>query len=276
MRFELDLPSLATWAVSVRWAGSPSEVFALNVDEVLRVASVPKVALLATTALAVVEGRLDLGERLDRRGVEPVADSGIWQHLDQDTLTINDVAMLIGTASDNLATNVLLERVSIEQVRSVSETLSLGPLSLLDRVRDSRTPSDPHTLGTASASALSDFMRRIATDTLGPTGVGPRIASWLKNSLDLSMVASAFDLDPLSHANGHSGPILVNKTGTDTGVRADTGYVTQGDRVLVYAAVANWDGAAMSANVVMNGMRQIGAAVKSEFERRTGEHLPRY
>ena len=53
---------------------------------------------------------------------------------------------------------------------------------------------------------------------------------------DLSIVASAFDLDPLSH----DGTTLRNKTGTDDGVRVDVSIVTGPVGTLSYAVLADW------------------------------------
>ena len=59
---------------------------------------------------------------------------------------------------------------------------------------------------------------------------------------DLSMVGSAFGLDPLSHAGADGGVRLWNKTGTDTGVRADAGVVEVDGAIWSYAAICNWTG----------------------------------
>jgi beta-lactamase class A len=73
------------------------------------------------------------------------------------------------------------------------------------------------------------------------------------------MVASAFDLDPLSHA----GAVLRNKTGTDEGVRADVGVVTGPLGATVsYAVLANWSPAAATVGEVLATMRALGDAIR--------------
>ena len=52
------------------------------------------------------------------------------------------------------------------------------------------------------------------------------------------MVTSAFDQDPLAHDEDPFGPTVVNKTGTNLGVRADVGLVTANERTLAYAVIA--------------------------------------
>jgi beta-lactamase class A len=70
--------------------------------------------------------------------------------------------------------------------------------------------------------------------------LSPRVLDWLSSSVDLSMVASAWGLDPLAHRED-AVVRLVNKTGTSDGVRADIGLVEAGGRRTAYAAIANWD-----------------------------------
>ncbi|MFA4841908.1 MAG: serine hydrolase, partial [Agrococcus sp.] len=103
----------ARWGVVIGWASRPEPLVQVDADAELRVASVAKLLLLAACASAIESGELDPRQQLDRRTVPPVADSGIWQHLEQQTLSVHDVATLIGIASDNLATNVLLETLRL-------------------------------------------------------------------------------------------------------------------------------------------------------------------
>jgi beta-lactamase class A len=80
--------------------------------------------------------------------------------------------------------------------------------------------------------------------------------------MDLSMVASAFDLDPLSHGPADE-PALWNKTGTDDGVRADVGVVGTGTRQLAYAVICNWaPDTDEPLAAVMAAMRVIGHEIR--------------
>jgi beta-lactamase class A len=75
------------------------------------------------------------------------------------------------------------------------------------------------------------------------------------------MVASAFGLDPLAHAGGADrGITLWNKTGTDSGVRADVGAVRHGTGTVAYAVICNWraEDRADPRDQVLAAMRAIG------------------
>jgi beta-lactamase class A len=241
------LTDAADWSVLVRDASTGEILLEHEADAVRSAASVPKLLLLATCAALIEAGELAADEPLDRASVAPVGDSGIWQHLARRTLTVDDAATLVGAASDNLATNVLLERVGMDAVTRESARLRVGDVVLHDAVRDERLPEHPPRLGSASAAGLVALLSRLEAGTLGSPAVSERVRGWLRHSLDLSMVASAFALDPLAHGAEAEPISLINKTGTDAGVRADAGIVRGPSRTLVYAAIANWPTAASAA-----------------------------
>lgn len=256
------LTAAASWSVLVRDVATGELLVSRSPDAELSAASAPKLLLLVASAVLAERGELSLDELLDRSSVEPVGDSGLWQHLSQPTLTAGDAAMLVGSVSDNLATNALLERIGLDAVERVRGELGIEGVRLHDRVRDRRGPEHPARLGTASATGLADLMARLATRTLGSAAVSDRVLGWLRHSVDLSMVASAFGKDPLSHGHGADLPRLVNKTGTDAGVRVDTGLVLGTRRTLAYAALASWPAETEATDAALMSMRAIGAELR--------------
>ena len=79
------------------------------------------------------------------------------------------------------------------------------------------------------------------------------------------MVASAFGLDPLSHAEPDRGLTLWNKTGTDAGVRADVGLVRTPDAAFSYAAIANWR-VSDPRDEVLGTMAEVGRVMKQRLD----------
>ena len=119
---------------------------------------------------------------------------------------------------------------------------------------------------------LSALMSRLATGTAANAEADRLVRQWLSANVDQSMVGSALveqgGLDPIAHHVSLGGaPLLWNKTGTDTGVRADVGGVTVGDRSVTWAAIANWEPATgtslepLTVWAVLRGMRHIGERV---------------
>ena len=157
-----------------------------------------------------------------------------------------DVAALIGSVSDNLATNVLLRRVGLDVVAMATASLGLMRTALHDKVRDSRGPSDPPTLSSGTALELSWLAERLMRGSAFGEEQDRRVRGWLSANVDQSMVGAAFverfALDPLAHHQSLGGKLNYwNKTGTSAGVRADIGAVSlDGGRTIAWTAIANW------------------------------------
>lgn len=266
----MRLPPLSAdveWSVCLRDAATSSVLAAVSADLVLRTASIGKLFLLVEIARQAAEGELDVGVELTRTGEDAVADSGLWYLMSRDTFTIDDLCWLVGGFSDNLATNVLVRRIGIDAVGATSESLGFVRSALLDRVRDDRGPDDPWTLSAGSADELSDLMARLHRGDIVSPSVSSRVLRWITANTDLSMVAAAFGLDPLAHAEPDRGFALVNKTGTISTVRADVGVVTGPAASVAYAVLASWpdDAADDPRDRVLADMAAIGAAIRSHI-----------
>ena len=253
------------WAVSIRDAAG-AELVCRNGDRAMNTASIGKLLLLVEVARQCADGDLS-GATLLRRSPEfLVADSGLWQHMHINDLSIDDLCVLIAGVSDNTATNVLLDRVGLQRVGMLAESLGLVHTALLDCVRDHRGPHHPPTLSTGSASELSRLMGQLARRELVSPTVSERVNAWLATGVDLSMVASAFGLDPLAHSLDRNMAIR-NKTGADPGVRADVGTVGRNASRLSYAVIANWAPAADDLrDQVLSGMNAVGTILRTLLE----------
>lgn len=274
---ELLLTSSASWSVRIIDVEDGKVLFEHQPESELRSASMAKVALLTTVAAGIASGVIGADEEITRSQEQRVADSGIWQHLSVPTLPLDDVARLVGLASDNWATNMLLARVGgVPAVAAAAAAAGIAQLTLHDRVRDERTEAHPATLSTGSAFGYADVFARLFRGEVGSTEVSRRTLAWLADGFDLSMVAAAFGLDPLAHAGADRGVALVNKTGTDDGVRAEAGLLAIEGTHLAYAALANWtpvDTADPERDRVLAAMREIGTAMRQHAL--AGEHAPR-
>lgn len=246
-----------TWSVSIRDLSSDAH-WSYQPDLTCSVASVGKLLLLATALAKIEAGSLAGQELLNRTSTVHVADSGLWQHLDAETLSVHDAMVLIASVSDNLATNALLDRVSLSVV---ADSLPNWDFHLYDYVRDVRSTQHPQTLAAGTATALESFWTAIATRTLISPSVSERLRELLRLNTDLSLVASVAHLDPLSH-HDDSGPIrIANKTGSDVDVRADSGLIEwiESSRIVTYAAIANWDrNSNVDLGAINADMRRIG------------------
>ncbi len=226
---------------------------------VLPTASIGKILLLIEVSARLTERDFSGYGILDKTPRDAVGDSGLWQHLQAPSLPVSDLATLVGAGSDNLATNVLLRQVGLQAVRDRTESLGLLRTALLDLVRDTRGPDDAPQLSVGSTAELSWLFAALARGEIVDNLTSSRVLGWLSLNSDLSMVAGAFGLDPLAHRGTDHGLLLVNKTGTDSGVRAEAGVVRGPRAAVSYAVSVQFNDSGLAARLrVLDAMRAVG------------------
>lgn len=233
----------------------------LAIDDriVLPTASIGKILLLIEVSAQLTSREFSGYGILDKTAKDAVGDSGIWQHLQAPSLPIADLATMVGATSDNLATNVLLRAVGLSAVRARTEQLGLMRTALLDLVRDSRGPDDAPQLSVGSTAELSWLFGALARNEIVDPLTSQRVMGWLSLNSDLSLVASAFGLDPLSHRGADHNTLLVNKTGSDVGVRAEAGALRGANRAVSYAVSVQFNDDGLPARLrVLDAMRTVG------------------
>lgn len=254
------------WSICIR-SDVGHELASCRPNVSMRTASIGKILLLVEVARQCDAGDLTGTELLGRDPEYLVADSGIWQHLHVDQLSIHDLCVLVASVSDNVATNALLKRVGLKRLHDLSNVLQFTNTALLDYVRDVRGPADVPTLSIGSAAELSRLMSLIVRKELISQSISERVEVWLSRGVDLSMVGSAFGFDPLAHADSDRGFYIRNKTGSDLGIRADVGAVGRGGRWLSYAVIANWEAADSSLrDGILSRMNAIGKLLRNVLQ----------
>lgn len=266
-----DVAARLASVAGVRWSARAADVatgrvlFDLDADRVADTASVGKVFLLHRLLTEVDQGRRTLEDRVTRRPSEWMDNSGLWYLLQADELSLYDVAALIGAVSDNAATNTLLRVVGIDAVHAHTRALGYRHSGLDDQVRWPIPPGAPGTLSHGTAAELVGFCTRLVTRADLSASSADTLQRWLGAGMDLSMVASAFGLDPLAHYFFDRGIWLWNKTGTTGSVRADIGVVMSAGRRIAYAVLANWKRGADPRDEVLAAMRFAGEAIRAEL-----------
>ena len=233
----------------------------VSIDDriVLPTASIGKVLLLIEVSARLTNRDFTGYGILDKTPHDSVGDSGIWQHLQAPALPVGDLATLVGATSDNLATNLLLRQVGLDAVRARTESLGLARTALLDVVRDKRGPDDAPQLSVGSTAELSWLLGALARGEIVDSMTSQRVMGWLSLNTDLSMVASAFGLDPLAHRGTDHDVLLVNKTGTDEGVRAEAGALRGRRTAVSYAVTVQFADDSLQRRLrVMDAMRTMG------------------
>lgn len=260
------LSDVATWSARVVDLATGETLWEHHPERVLKTASVGKVFLLAEVARRFDVATLDPGEVVAAVAEDRVADSGVLYLMRQQDHRIDDLCLLIGAVSDNMATNILLRRLGLDEVQGATRDLGFSVSGLRDRVRLNRAQHDPLTLSVGNAAELCGFVARLEAGAIHGGAVSDQVRRWLGVNTDLSMVAHAFGLDPLAHTETDHGFRLWNKTGTISDARIDIGCVGHGGRSVGYAVLANWAWGEDHRDPVLQSMRQVGQEIRRYLE----------
>jgi beta-lactamase class A len=107
-------------------------------DEVFAQASSIKIAVLSDLYLQAQQGKLKLTDLYSVRSSDLVPDSDIMGGLTPDItrVTLRDLATMMVAVSDNSATNVLIDRVGMENVNAMLDSLGLPHTRLHRKMMD--------------------------------------------------------------------------------------------------------------------------------------------
>ncbi|MBS3181647.1 serine hydrolase [Leucobacter manosquensis] len=263
----LRLPRLdprATWSIRVVDASTGDPLLEHDPDVQCETASIGKIFLLIEVARRIESAVLDPDESVEIPPHLAVADSGILYRMRAQRLGVEDLALLVGAYSDNLATNALIHLCGLDRVRAVAPALGYERTSLHDYIRDHRSPEMPWTPSFGTARELSDVMRRLDAGDVHSAAVSERVLGWLASNADTSMVADSFLLDPLAHVDAeYQGIVLRHKTGTTDFARVDVGHARGAAGSVSYAVAANWKGVRSDLRApVLDAMRDIGEQIR--------------
>ncbi len=114
------------------------EHFFLHEDEVFVQASSIKIAVLANLYLQAQQGKIKLTDQYTVQTPDLVPDSDIMNGLTPGVtrVTLRDLATMMVAVSDNSATNVLIDRVGMENVNSMLDSLGLAHTRLRRKMMD--------------------------------------------------------------------------------------------------------------------------------------------
>ena len=117
---------------------SSGDHFFLHEDEVFAQASSIKITVLANLYLQAQQGTLKLTELYTVRSEDLVPDSDIMNGLTPGVtrVTLRDLATMMVAVSDNSATNVLIDRVGMQNVNAMLDSLGLTHTRLRRKMMD--------------------------------------------------------------------------------------------------------------------------------------------
>ena len=123
---------------------STGQKYLLHADEVMPTASAIKIAILAELYRQAQQGKVKLTDFYTLQQSDMVGGSGITSVFTpgMTKLTLRDVAGLMISVSDNSATNVIIDRVGMENVNALLDSLGLTHIRLRRKMMDLKAASE--------------------------------------------------------------------------------------------------------------------------------------
>lgn len=202
----------------------------LNADETFPTASTIKIAVLAELYRQAQQGKLKLTDTYTLQQSDLVGGSGISGALTPGTtkLTLRDVAALMISVSDNSMTNVLIDRVGLDNVNALLDSLNFTHIRLRRKMMDIRAAAE----GRENAATPRELMLLLE-------------ALYRGKVLNKQFTDDYFNLlsTPKSSYIPRELPEdlrIANKPGELEGVRNDCGLIFNGSRPYILCAMSTY------------------------------------
>jgi len=121
-----------------------NHTISFNADETFPTASTIKIAILAELFRQAQLGKLNLNDPYVLQSKDLVGGSGISSALTPGTtkLTLRDVATLMISVSDNSMTNVIIDRIGMDNVNALLDSLGLSRTRLRRKMMDIKAAAE--------------------------------------------------------------------------------------------------------------------------------------
>ena len=204
--------------------------FVLHGDEVFPQASSIKIAVLAELYRQAQDGKLKLTDLYTVQAADLVPDSSIMGGLTPGVtrITLRDLATMMVAVSDNSATNVLIDRVGMENVNALMDSLGLARTRLRRKMMDLKAAGE----GRENISTPAEMMTLLEDLYRGKVLNKEMTADFF---VMLSTPKSSFIPRELPE-----GLKIANKPGELEGVRNDSGVVFVEDRPYVICVMTTY------------------------------------
>jgi beta-lactamase class A len=209
---------------------SSGQKFLLHGDDVFPQASSIKVAVLAELYRQAQAGKLKLTDLYTVQATDLVPDSTIMGGLTPGVtrITLSDLATMMIAVSDNSATNVLINRVGMENVNALMDSLGLAHTRLRRKMMDLKAASE----GRENISTPAEMMTLLEDLYRGKVLNKEMTADFF---VMLSTPKNSFIPRDLPE-----GSKIANKPGELEGVRNDSGVVFVENRPYVICVMTTY------------------------------------
>ena len=207
---------------------------ALNADTPMPTASVIKLTILFDALKQIQAGKASLTDRLVLTKANQVGGSGVLGLFDTPlTVTLKDALTMMVVVSDNTATNMVIDRLGLQNVDAEIRAIGLKDTYLYKKVFMPPPPSAPADqpqfgLGKTTAREMAAVMQHFATCDAFPKSLCDTALAMLKNQTDRDAIPRYLgDL------------VIANKTGAVNESRNDVAIVYAKNGPIVISAFTN-------------------------------------
>jgi beta-lactamase class A len=201
-----------------------------HADEVFPTASTIKVPMLCELYRQAEQGKLSLTDIYTVRTEDDVEDSTIFNGLTPGAtkLTLRDLAQMVAAVSDNAATNVLIDKVGMQNVNAFLQSQSLTKTKLQRKMMDVNAAKE----GRENLATPREFMMLMEAIYRGKV-VNKQLTD------DLLKLLSTRKNSPIQRTLGESVRVA-DKDGELDAVRADFGIVYAKNRPFVISVMTTY------------------------------------
>lgn len=232
------------------------ERFGVNDHLIFPQGSAIKIALLVELYAQSAAGQLSLDETVQITRAAFVPGSQLQHFRDGSTsMALHDLAVLMIIVSDNVATNLLVDRLGMDAVNRRLASMGLESTKLQRKmIQPEQSARGNENLSTPAESA--SLMRRIYQCDLPMTAEACRE---MRNILEITHGGAIQDAVP-------TGIVVGQKTGSIAGVGVNWGYVDLPGRPYVVTAMGNYG----QTPEINQGIREATAAAHDYFRMLAG------
>ncbi len=195
-------------------------------DDVFEGASTIKVLIMIEAFRQVAEGRLRLDETLALDPSHQVRGSGVLRDFAPGArLTLHDAIVLMMIVSDNVATNMVIDRVGLAAIERAAERMGLRATRLMAPLHFDRHPPE-FGVSRTTGRELGGLVERLARGEAVDPGSDAQMLAIMRRQHYTSALDRYLPYDLLDQSGGRAPAVsIASKSGSWDGVRNIVGLV---------------------------------------------------
>ena len=200
-------------------------VIAINADEKFETASTVKVYILAALFDAIEKGKASLSDMLEYKKEHEIDGSGVMNSLEIGTvLSVKNIATLMIIVSDNIATNILIDYLGVDNINACIQALGCKDTVLHNPIDFEKYDK----LGTSTPRDYASMWERMAQGTLISPEASAQMLAICKQQHYNSMLTKSIPAYYLDPDNFDDGEIIyvASKSGSMNACRNDGGIIS--------------------------------------------------